>query len=160
MRVDPDAMDTIPDDLSGLYDDGHIQCVVISYGDGHRDAPTGSAMLVDARPLPNPVEDPEVRESVLHATGLDREVRRYVMATPRARRLVRQGAEQVLLLLRADSLGRWAGGQRPRADVHVVCVGGKYQSVAVAEEIAAYLRAAGVGCETEHRHIDRPLLAA
>ena len=44
-------MATIPDDLSGLYDGGHIQCVVISYGDGHRDAPTGSAMLVDARDL-------------------------------------------------------------------------------------------------------------
>lgn len=77
-----------------------------------------------------------------------------------ARRLVRQGAEQVVRLLRADCLGTWAGGQRHRVDVHVVCEGGKYQSVAAAEEMAAYLRAAGVGCETEHHHIDRPLLAA
>jgi RNase adaptor protein for sRNA GlmZ degradation len=45
-----------------------------------------------------------------------------------------------------------------RVDVHVVCGGGRHRSVAVAEEIAVYLRAAGIGCEVEHRHIDRPIL--
>ncbi|WP_372496897.1 RapZ C-terminal domain-containing protein [Streptomyces shenzhenensis] len=34
--------------------------------------------------------------------------------------------------------------------------GGRHRSVAIAEEIAAYLRAGGV--EVEHRHIDRPVL--
>ena len=30
-------------------------------------------------------------------------------------------------------------------------------SVVLAEEIAAFLRAAGVGCEVEHPHIDKPI---
>jgi hypothetical protein len=42
-------------------------------------------------------------------------------------------------------------GSGPRVDVHVVCGGGRHR-FAVAEEIALYLRAAGIGCEVEHRH--------
>lgn len=36
--------------------------------------------------------------------------------------------------------------------------GGRHRSVAVAEELADRLRDADVGVETEHRHIDRPIL--
>ncbi|KAB2587732.1 RapZ C-terminal domain-containing protein [Streptomyces arboris] len=36
--------------------------------------------------------------------------------------------------------------------------GGRHRSVVVAEELAARLQAAGIGAETEHRHIDRPIL--
>ncbi|MFH8379016.1 hypothetical protein ACH4A7_36520 [Streptomyces cyaneofuscatus] len=36
--------------------------------------------------------------------------------------------------------------------------GGRHRSVVVAEELAARLRAAGIGVETEHRHVDRPVL--
>ncbi|MFG2142602.1 hypothetical protein ACGFRG_00125 [Streptomyces sp. NPDC048696] len=39
-----------------------------------------------------------------------------------------------------------------------MCGGGRHRSVAVAEEVAKRLRAAGIGVETEHRHIDRPIL--
>ena len=130
---------------------GYIQSVITSYGDGHHDAPTGPAVFVDTRVLRNPPEDPEVRERMLHSNGLDREVRRYVMATPGARGLVKEGAEKVLSLLRQD-----AGTNR--VDVHVMCGGGRHRSVAVAEEIASYLRGADVDCEVEHRHINRPIL--
>ncbi|MFJ9690412.1 hypothetical protein ACIRRX_32585 [Streptomyces bacillaris] len=41
----------------------------------------------------------------------------------------------------------------------MVCGGGRHRSVATAAEIGAALRAAGVGCEIEHRHIIRPILA-
>lgn len=33
-----------------------------------------------------------------------------------------------------------------------------FTEIRVAEEIAVNLRAAGIGCEVEHRHIDRPIL--
>ncbi|MFE8978559.1 hypothetical protein ACFYM7_34830 [Streptomyces cyaneofuscatus] len=36
--------------------------------------------------------------------------------------------------------------------------GGRHRSVVVAEELAARLLAAGIGVETEHRHVDRPIL--
>ncbi|GAA0707185.1 hypothetical protein GCM10009548_95070 [Streptomyces malaysiensis subsp. malaysiensis] len=151
-------METTPQDLSTLYSDNHLQCVITSYGAGHHDAPPGTALLVDTRILRNPPEDPEVRERMLHSNGLDPEVRRYVMATPGARELVAQNAEKVRILLQHDNLKQWAGAQPFRVDVHVVCGGGRHRSVAVAAEIAAHLRAAGIGCEVEHRHIDRPIL--
>ncbi|GAA1377243.1 RNase adapter RapZ [Streptomyces beijiangensis] len=151
-------MDTTPNDLDTLYSDRHLQCVITSYGAGHHDDPHGSALLVDTRILRNPPEDPEVRERMLHSTGLDPEVRRYVMATEGARELVAENAEKVRILLQTGNLQQWANGQLFRVDVHVVCGGGRHRSVAVAAEIAAYLRAAGIGCEVEHRHIDRPIL--
>jgi UPF0042 nucleotide-binding protein len=114
--------------------------------------------VVDARSLRNPPEDPEVRERMLHSNGLDPEVRRYVMATPGARQLVTQSAEKVRILLQYDNLKQWAGAQPYRVDVHVVCGGGRHRSVAIAEEIAAHLRAAGIEVEVEHRHIERPIL--
>ncbi|WP_331733110.1 hypothetical protein OG495_37170 (plasmid) [Streptomyces longwoodensis] len=152
-------METTPDDLSTLYWEGQVQSVITSYGAGHHDDPGGNALVVDTRPLRNPPEDPQVRERMLHSTGLDPEVRRYVMATPGARELVARSAEQVRILLQRDNLRQWTGGpQQYRVDVHVVCGGGRHRSVAVAEEIAVHLRAAGIGCAVEHRHIDRPIL--
>jgi UPF0042 nucleotide-binding protein len=151
-------METTPDNLSALYWDGHLQSVITSYGAGHHDDPGGNAVVVDARSLRNPPEDPEVRERMLHSNGLDPEVRRYVMATPGARQLVTQSAEKVRILLQYDNLKQWAGAQPYRVDVHVVCGGGRHRSVAIAEEIAAHLRAAGIEVEVEHRHIERPIL--
>lgn len=151
-------METTPQDLSTLYWDGHVQSVITSYGAGHHDDPRGDAVVVDTRILRNPPEDPEARERMLHSNGLDPEVRRYVMATEGAKDLVAENAEKVRILLQRDNLRQWAGPQLYRVDVHVVCGGGRHRSVAVAEEIAVHLRAAGIGCEVEHRHIERPTL--
>ncbi|MEU4178011.1 RNase adapter RapZ [Streptomyces sp. NPDC026589] len=86
-------------------------------------------------------------------------VRRYVMATPGAKELVAQSTEKVRILLTRDNLRQWTGGpQQYRVDVHVVCGGSRHRSVAVAEEIAVHRRAAGIGGEVEHRHIERPIL--
>ncbi|MFI5753110.1 hypothetical protein ACIBBE_46610 [Streptomyces sp. NPDC051644] len=134
---------------------GLIQSVITSYGEGHHDAPSGSALRVDARPLRNPPDDAAVRERMLHSTGLDPEVRRYVMSTPGADQLVDRSVRRARALLRCPAA---AGGQLHRLDVHVLCTGGRHRSVVVAEEIATQLQTAGIGCEVEHRHIDRPIL--
>ncbi|MBB0247271.1 hypothetical protein FNQ90_24910 [Streptomyces alkaliphilus] len=106
-------------------------------------------MLADARTLPGPAErqDPDT-------TGHDATVRREVMNTPGARRLVRHNAEKARLLLAA--LPAWAGNEVMRVDVHVVDDHGRCRSVALAEEIAAHLRAHGIGCLVEHRHLHHP----
>ncbi|RST14714.1 hypothetical protein EF908_36445 [Streptomyces sp. WAC04770] len=90
---------------------------------------------------------------MLHSHGLAPEVRTYVMATPGVQRLIRRAVERVLLLLEPE------GETGRRADVHVVCGGGRHRSVATAAELGAALRAVGVGCEIQHRHITRPILA-
>ncbi|MEV7897921.1 RNase adapter RapZ, partial [Streptomyces cyaneofuscatus] len=98
-----------------------------------------------------PPSDPVVRERMLHATGLDPHVQAYVRATPGFERIVQHGLDNALALLDLP-------GRRFRVDVHVTCGGGRHRSVVVAEELAARLQAAGIGAETEHRHIDRPVL--
>ncbi|MFB9558623.1 RapZ C-terminal domain-containing protein [Streptomyces roseoviridis] len=149
---------TTPDDLSGLYPHSYVQCVITSFGENHTDIPPGSALLVDTRVLRNPPDDPAVRDRMLQANGLDPEVRRYVMNTPGARDLVRMRAEQALILLDRASISRWSTRTMlRRVDIHVMCGGGRHRSVAIAEEIGAYLRAAGIGVEVDHRHIDRPI---
>ncbi|MCQ1577221.1 RapZ C-terminal domain-containing protein [Streptomyces parvus] len=127
-----------------------IRTVITSYGDGHHDAPLGSALRVDARPLRNPPEDPAVREQMLRTNGLDPHVRDYVLATPGAERLIERSFRRALALL--------ALSDQHRVDMHVLCGGGRHRSVVVAEELAARLQAVGYGVETEHRHIDRPVL--
>ncbi|MDX2915699.1 MULTISPECIES: RapZ C-terminal domain-containing protein [Streptomyces] len=128
-----------------------IQTVIISYGEGHHDAPRGDALRVDARPLRNPPEDPTMRDRMLHSTGLDPEVRAYVLSSPGAERLIDRSTRRALALLGQARAGR-------RVDLHVVCGGGRHRSVAVAEEVAERLRAAGYGVETDHPHIARPIL--
>ncbi|MCX4506717.1 RapZ C-terminal domain-containing protein [Streptomyces anulatus] len=130
-----------------------IRTVVVSYGDGHHDAPRGDALRIDTRSLRNPPSDPAVRERMLHSTGLEPDVRAYVRATPGFEKVVGRGLERALGLLALPD-------RRFRVDIHVVCGGGRHRSVAVAEELADRLRDAHVGVETEHRHIDRPILSA
>ncbi|MFE9250846.1 hypothetical protein [Streptomyces sp. NPDC007088] len=127
-----------------------VRTVITSYGDGHHDAPRGGALRVDVRQLRNPPDDPAVRAWMLHSTGLDPQVRDYVLATAGAERLIERSINRALALL--------AVPDHLRADIHVLCVGGRHRSVAVAEELAARLRTVGYGVETEHRHIDRPIL--
>ncbi|MFI5864596.1 hypothetical protein [Streptomyces sp. NPDC051546] len=127
-----------------------VRSVITSFGDGHHDAPLGDALRVDARPLRNPPGDPAVRERMLHSNGLDPHVRAYVLATPGADRIIERSFRRCVALL---ALPSWR-----RVDVHVLCGGGRHRSVVVAEELATLLRAFGIGVETEHRHIDRPIL--
>ncbi|WP_236568968.1 RapZ C-terminal domain-containing protein [Streptomyces sp. MBT58] len=130
---------------------GLVQTVVVSYGDGHHDTPRGDALRIDTRPLRNPPTDPDVRERMMHSTGLDPHVQAYVRATPGFERIVQRGLDHAPALLALP-------GRRFRVDIHVTCGGGRHRSVVVAEELAARLQAAGVGVETEHRHVDRPIL--
>lgn len=143
---------TTPNDLSVLYNDNHIRTVVTSFGENHVDIPTGNALIVDTRTLRNPPDDPAVRARMMQSNGLNPEVRRYVMATNGARQLVDDTVQKVTILTR-----HWGDPRAIRIDVHVMCGGGRHRSVAVAEEIAVGLRAAGVGVEVEHPHINKPI---
>ncbi|MYS32930.1 P-loop ATPase family protein [Streptomyces sp. KhCrAH-43] len=127
-----------------------VETVIVSYGDGHHDAPRGNALRIDTRPLHNPASDPAVRERMLDSTGIDPHVQAYVRATPGFETIVQHGLDHAWSLLMVP-------GRRFRVDIHVTGGRGRHRSVVVAEEVAARLRAHGIGVETEHRHIDRPL---
>ncbi len=143
-----------PDDLSDLINTHRGQVVLISSGAGHREPIAEHALtvnLIDA--LRNPPTDPAVRARMTSLTGLDKTVREYVMATPGARELAQEVYEQTLALLYG-----WGNPRSRLVFVHFQCWGGRHRSVALAEEVAALLRADGLGVEVEHRHIDRPVL--
>lgn len=144
----------VPDDLSGVGSSSLIRVVVISYGDGHQDPPEQDGVtinLVDAlRDLP---DDPAARSRMTQLTGLDKEVRQYVMATPGARKKAEEIYDQAVGLL----LG-YADIRNRVVFVLIKSWDGRHRSVAMAEEVAALLRADGIGVETVHRHINRPVL--
>jgi len=149
-------MTPIPDDLSTLGRPHHIKVILISSGAGHCEPIGEDALtvnLIDA--LRNPPADPAVREQMTSLTGRDKAVREYVMATPGARALLRDLYEQTTALLNG-----WGNPRSRLVFVHVQCWGGRHRSVALVEELAALLRADGIGVQVEHRHIDRPILSA
>ncbi|GAA3368063.1 hypothetical protein GCM10020367_63940 [Streptomyces sannanensis] len=87
---------------------------------------------------------------MLRADGLDPHVRDYVLATPGADRLIERSFGRALALLALSDRDAWT---------YMCCAAvAGIESVVVAEELAARLRAVGYGVETEHRHIDRAIL--
>ncbi|WP_440072292.1 RapZ C-terminal domain-containing protein [Streptosporangium sp. OZ121] len=102
----------------------------------------------------NPPEDPEVRERMVQLTGLDPEVRAYVLDTPGALEIVSRTADQLRTLVE-----HWGNPTRRIVHAHVYCREGRHRSVAVAEEVAVWLREAGYGVEVDHLDITNPVVA-
>ncbi|MGE3286761.1 MAG: RNase adapter RapZ [Pseudonocardia sp.] len=103
--------------------------------------PMDSDLVVDVRFLPNPFWIPELKEF----TGRDEPVRDYVLTQEGAGEFV----DRYLELLRLIGAGYRREGKR-YLTVSVGCTGGKHRSVAISEEIARRLRAAGGGPDGEH----------
>lgn len=119
---------------------------ITSFGYSHQEEVPVADLTIDARrTLRNPHHDPAMR----YKTGLDFSVRAHVLDTPGARELILHTAAAALGLLAATSL-----------DVAIAtgCAGGRHRAVALAEEIAARLRTAGVVVKVEHRDIGKPVL--
>jgi len=109
--------------------------------------PMDSDLVVDMRFLPNPHWIPELREH----TGLDGEVRDYVLS--------QEGAEEFigryLELLTLVGAGYRREGKRYLA-VSVGCTGGKHRSVAISEELARRLAGSeGVAVSVTHRDLGK-----
>lgn len=98
--------------------------------------------------LRNPADD----KRLVQMTGLDRAVRDYVLGTPGAMQIVERIAEE------ARGALSYADKRLKLVRVTVACRGGRHRSVAIAEEVARYLRTEGVGVEVDHRHIHLPVV--
>lgn len=122
-----------------------MKVTVISFGYGHNPPPIADITVDARRRLRNPHHDPAMRE----LTGLDDAVRRHVLNTPGARGLITLTAATAHVLATAT-------GQH--VTVATGCTGGRHRAVALAESIAAGLRARRVDVHVIHRDIDKPLL--
>ena len=127
-------------------DTAGVQLTVMSFGFKYG-APTDADGIADARFLPNPFWVPELRAH----TGLDPEVRDYVLGQNGAREFIDAYAKALEPVL--------AGYQRENkrhATIAIGCTGGKHRSVAIVRELADKIaRYPGVVVNVKHRDLGR-----
>ena len=123
-----------------------LRVTVMSFGFKYG-VPTDADLVADARFLPNPFWDPELKA----LTGRDEKVSDYVLSQP--------GAAEFVANYAAAMTPVFAGYQRENkrhATIAIGCTGGKHRSVAVAEELATLLRSLpGVAVSVKHRDLGR-----
>jgi UPF0042 nucleotide-binding protein len=118
---------------------------VVSFGFKYG-IPVDADYVADMRFLPNPFWVPALRPH----NGTEQPVADYVKS--------RDGAEEFLAhfvpMLHGVGEGYLREGKRFMT-VAIGCTGGKHRSVAMSEEVAARLRAAGVDARADHRDLGR-----
>ncbi|NGM14430.1 RNase adapter RapZ [Verrucosispora sp. WMMA2044] len=133
------------EELFGGEDARRLRLTVISFGFKYG-LPPDADFVMDARFLPNPYWVPELREH----TGREEAVSAYVLGQEGADAFVDAYAD----LVNATTAGFEREGKR-YLTVAVGCTGGKHRSVAIAEELAARLRRAGLAANAQHRDLGR-----
>ena len=122
-----------------------LQLSVMSFGYKHG-IPLDVDFVFDVRFLPNPHWIDELRTK----SGLDEEVRSYVLESNLATSFVTQVEELLELLLPAF---REEG--KSYLTVAVGCTGGRHRSVAVADELSRWLTKSGYRPRVTHRDVHR-----
>lgn len=134
--------------LMALFMDGAteaMQISVVSFG-FKNGLPPDVDNVFDVRFLPNPHWVTELRE----LTGLDREVRDYVLSSEEAGRFLRLLEELLAFLVPC-----YEAEGKAYLSVAVGCTGGQHRSVVLAEEIGRSIRAHGRPVAVLHRDIGR-----
>ncbi len=117
---------------------------VVSFG-FKKGLPRVADLLFDVRFLPNPHWLPELRPQ----TGLDQDVREYVLGQPDADVFIDRVWEMLEFLV-----PRYFAEGKAYLTIAIGCTGGQHRSVAIAEEFGA--RLAGLDVEAAVRHRDIP----
>jgi UPF0042 nucleotide-binding protein len=129
----------------GLGGDDSLSLLFESFA-YRRGVPPDADFVFDARVLPNPHWNPELRP----LSGRDRAVREYLEAQPEVAEYTGQVAQFLdtwLPRLRSDT--------RSYATIAFGCTGGRHRSVYLAEYLAAHCRERGWGeVAVHHRELD------
>jgi UPF0042 nucleotide-binding protein len=132
--------------IFAAQDSADIQLTLMSFGFKYG-LPADADLVADARFLPNPFWQPELRP----LTGLDQAVREFVFAQPGAVDFIDDYAKALRPVLEG-----YRRENKRHATIAVGCTGGKHRSVAIAEALAARLRdAPGVAVAIKHRDLGR-----
>ena len=122
---------------------------VMSFGFKHG-IPSDADLVFDVRFLPNPYYIDELK----HKTGLDKEVRDYVMSYAEAEAFLNQLEDMLTFLL-----PNYVKEGKYRLVVGIGCTGGKHRSVTLANEIYRRLSVKKeYGIKIEHRDITKDAL--
>lgn len=103
-------------------------------------------LVFDARCLPNPHWQPELRAS----TGLETPVREFLAGAP----LVREFTDDIDRFVRRW-LPVWAEERRSHLTIAIGCTGGKHRSVYLVDELARRWREQDLAVVTHHRELIR-----
>jgi RNase adapter protein RapZ len=123
-----------------------IRVTVLSFGYKYG-LPSDADLVADCRFLPNPFWVPELSTH----TGLDDDVRDYVLGQPGAREFIDAYVAAMVPVL--EGFGR---ENKRHATIALGCTGGKHRSVAIAEELAHRLSTLpGVAVSVKHRDLGR-----
>lgn len=121
-----------------------MRAEVMSFG-FKRGLPRQADLVMDVRFLPNPFYIEELRQH----SGLDADVRDYVMNNPTADEFLRRWKEMLHFLI-----PHYQEEGKHRLVIAVGCTGGAHRSVALAEAIGDYLRETGMPTEVQHRDLE------
>jgi UPF0042 nucleotide-binding protein len=122
-----------------------IQLTVVSFGYKYG-LPVDVDIVWDVRFLPNP----NYKTYLRNKTGRDAPVRRYVMATPQARKFSKKFFNLV-----AESLPHYIQEGKSYLTIAIGCTGGRHRSVVMAEALRDKLVRRGFKARVHHRDIDR-----
>ena len=116
---------------------------VMSFG-FKRGLPRQADLVIDVRFLPNPFYIDELRQH----SGLDEDVRAYVMNNPATEEFMKRWKDMLRFLI-----PHFQEEGRHRLVIAVGCTGGAHRSVAIAEEIGRFFREYGLPVEVSHRDL-------
>lgn len=133
-------------DLLGDRDrDDPTQVTVMSFGFKYG-VPSDADMVIDCRFLPNPHWVDELRPM----TGLDRPVQDYVSSFELTTDAVARIESLLELLVPA-----YVNEGKSVFTVAFGCTGGRHRSVAIAEQVASWMRTTGIDPRVRHRDVDK-----
>ena len=124
---------------------GAMRTSIVSFGFKHG-VPLDVDLMFDCRFLPNPYWDEELR----HHSGLDEEIRSYVLERAETQQFLNKLDDLLVMLLPA-----YAKEGKSYLTVAMGCTGGRHRSVVLAEELTRRLEAHGVTAAAFHRDVDR-----
>ena len=127
--------------LGGGKAEAPLRVDVMSFG-FKRGLPRQADLVLDVRFLPNPF----YIESLCRHTGLDEDVRDFVLSHPVTEEFLQKYRELLTFLI-----PHYREEGKHRLFIAVGCTGGAHRSVAIAEAIGAFLRDQGVPTEVNHR---------
>lgn len=139
-----DIMKALSRALSGLSDkEPPIRAEVMSFG-FKRGLPRQADLVIDVRFLPNPF----YIEGMSHHTGLDEDVRSFVMEHPVTKEFMKKWTDLLFFLIPC-----YREEGKHRLVIAVGCTGGVHRSVTITEAIGAFLREMGLPTEITHRDL-------
>lgn len=121
----------------------NINVTILSFG-FKRGIPLDSDLMLDVRFLPNPFYEEELKEH----TGLDEDVKEYVMRWDVTKKFIDKLHDFVEFLL-----PQYIEEGKPQVVISIGCTGGKHRSVALAEELGEFLKSKNYFTNVFHRDI-------